>query len=305
MGSGHDHMNVSAAGRYRGRLMITIALMLTVLVLQAVGSAWSGSLALFADAGHTLIDILGVAMALGAVLWAARPAPASRTFGRFRVEVLAAGLNGLLLVGLGVFVAFEAWDRWGQPTTVRSGIMLWVALATLGINVIAALSLRRASRESLTMKGAYLEVLSDALGTAGVVIAAAVIMLTGWQGADVVASIVIVALIVPRAVRLLIEAWHILAEGAPRDLDLVDLRHRLTAVDNVTEVHDLHVWTITSGQPVLTAHVVVDIPIDDMRMHGRILDRLQHVARSEFSISHCTFQLELPGHRDHEDPGHP
>lgn len=305
MGAGHEHVTVSTAGRHRSRLVATVALMAAVLAIQVIGSAWSGSLALFADAGHTLTDILGVVMALAAVIWAARPAPPNRTFGRFRVEVLAAGLNGLLLIGLGIFVLIESWDRWGQPATVRSNIMLWVAVGTLAINLVAAALLRRGSRESLTVKGAYLEVLSDALGTAGVVVAALVIIATGWQGADVVASLMIVVLIVPRAIRLLIEAWHILAEAAPRDLDLDALRRNLVEVDHVVGVHDLHVWTITSGQPVLTAHVVIEDSPDSMPDHGRILDALQDVARNQFQIAHCTFQIEQPGHRDHEDPGHP
>lgn len=301
----HHHADASAAGRHRGRLVITLALMGSVLIAQVIGGLLSGSLALLADAGHTLTDLVGVVLALTAIIWAARPAPPNRTFGRYRVEVLSAVVNALLLIVVGIIIIVEAIQRWSAPGDVRGGVMIVVASLTLVVNLTAVILLRRGAAESITVKGAYLEVLSDAIGTVGVLVAALVITVNGWTQADAIASLAIVVLIVPRAVWLLRDAWRILAEAAPDDIDLGHLRDHLMQVPGVLDVHDLHVWTITSGQPIMSAHVVVSPTANEPTTPGRVLDALEECARSEFSITHCTFQIEEVGHRGHEGESHP
>lgn len=299
---GHDH---SAAAAHRGALATTLGLSLVILVVQVVGGIVSGSLALVADAGHTLTDVLGITLALVAIAWARRPPKPHQTFGRYRVEVLAAAGNGLLLLAVCAYVLIESWIRWNQPEEIEPKLMLIVALVAMGVNGIGLLLLRRGARESITVKGAYLEVLGDLLGSAGVVVAAILIMLTGWIRADVVASVFIAALIIPRAVGLLREAWRVLGEGAPPGVDLDEVRQHVSRIPGVVEIHDLHAWTITSGMPVLSAHVVVtDQALADQ--HGaRVLDQLGECLHDCFDVEHCTFQLEPPGHRDHESGAHP
>lgn len=304
MGLGHDHGG-SAASRHTGALRRALLLSASVLALQVVGGAVSGSLALLADAGHTFADVAGLVLTLVAIGYAQRQAPPSRTFGHYRVEVFTAGVNGLILLGVAGFVLFEAWQRWNEPVTVRSGLMLVVALAAVAANLGGVFLLRRGAQESLTVKAAYLEVLGDLLGSAAVVAAAVVLALTGWTRADVVASVLIALLIVPRAVSLLRETYDVLVEAAPRGIDLDEVRRHIVEVPGVVEVHDLHAWTITSGMPVLSAHVVVSDEVLADGFGGSVLDRLGECLHDCFEVEHCTFQLEPVGHRDHEHPGHP
>ena len=256
---GHDHSahGVTAGGAHRRRLTVVLGLTLVVLVAEVVGAVLSGSLALLADAGHMATDAAGIALALGAVTLAQRPARGRRTFGWQRIEILAAVANGLLLLGVAVYVLVEAVLRIGRTTEIDSGLMLAVAGAGLVVNLVALALLHRGRRDSLNVKGAYLEVLGDAFGSLAVLIAGLVILTTGWTFADTLASLAIGFLVVPRAWHLLREALDVLLEAAPRGVDLDDVRAHILAVDDVLGVHDLHAWTITSGLPVLSAHVVV------------------------------------------------
>ena len=210
----------SSAATHRGRLGAVLLVSLAILVIEVVGSVLSNSLALLADAGHMLTDVSGVGMTLLAIWFAGRAASPSRTFGYLRIEILAAVANAVLLFGVVVFVLFEAWQRLSEPTQVASGLMLAVALVGLAANGVSLLLLRDAQRESLNMRGAYLEVMGDLAGSAAVIIAALVIAFSGWAGADAVASALIGLLIVPRTFSLLREATDILLEGAPKAVDL-------------------------------------------------------------------------------------
>jgi cobalt-zinc-cadmium efflux system protein len=295
----HDHAP-SAAAAHRGRLSAVLAITVVVLVVEVAGAALSGSLALLADAGHVLADGAGIGLALLAVRFAARPASPQRTFGYYRLEILAAVVNAVLLFGVAGFVLVEAWRRLAAPPEVASGLMLTVAAAGLVANAVSLWLLRRAQAESLNLRGAYLEVLGDLLGSVAVLAAAAVIALTGFQVADPIASALIGVLILSRTWRLLTEAVDVLLEAAPKGVDLAEVRRHLAGTPGVSDVHDLHAWTITSGLPVLSAHVVLERGADA----GRVLDGLGDCLAGHFDIEHSTFQLEQPEHRGHEGATH-
>jgi cation diffusion facilitator family transporter len=300
--SGHVHGTASAAHRHR--LTLVLGLTVAVFLLEVVGALVSGSLALLADAGHMATDALGIGLALGAVTLAQRPAAGRRTFGWQRIEVLAAVGNGMLLLAVGGYVVAEAVRRIGDPPDIHSGWMLGVALLGLVVNLGSLALLRAGQADSLNTRGAYLEVVGDALGSVAVIVAAVVIATTGWTGADVVASFVIGALVLPRAWSLLREAFDVLLEAAPKGVDLDQVRAHVLGVPGVLDVHDLHAWTITSGQPVLSAHVVVSDEVLADGHGGRVLDALCSCLDGHFDLEHCTFQLESASHRGHESPVH-
>jgi cation diffusion facilitator family transporter len=303
---GHDHSahGATAGGAHRRRLTVVLALTLVVLVGEVVGAVLSGSLALLADAGHMATDAAGIALALGAVTLAQRPARGRRTFGWQRIEILAAVANGLLLLGVAGYVLVEAVLRIGRTTEISSGLMMAVAGAGLVVNLVALALLHRGRYDSLNVKGAYLEVLGDAFGSLAVLVAGLVILTTGWTFADTLASLAIGVLVVPRAWHLLREALDVLLETAPRGVDLDDVRTHILGVDGVLGVHDLHAWTITSGLPVLSAHVVVSDAALQAGHGGQVLDALCSCLGSHFDVEHCTFQLEAETHADHEAPVH-
>ena len=304
MGHGHSHAPATAGGAHRRRLVVVLVLTLAVLAAEVVGAALSGSLALLADAGHMATDAAGLALALAAVSLAQRPARGRRTFGWQRVEILAAVANGLLLLAVAAYVLVEAIRRIGQPPEIGSGLMLVVASIGLVVNIGSLLILRRGRDASLNVRGAYLEVAADALGSVAVIVAAVVIATTGWTPADIVASAVIGFLVVPRAWHLLREAFDVLLEAAPRGVDLADVRAHILGVDGVLDVHDLHAWTITSGLPVLSALVVVTDEALAAGHGGRVLDALCSCLGEHFDLEHCTFQLEAAAHAGHEAPVH-
>jgi len=284
---------------------MALTITLVVLVVELVGAALSGSLALLADAGHMLTDAAAIGLALLAATLAARPATPQRTFGYQRAEILAATLNAVLLLGVAGFVLVEAVRRWVDPAEVEAGPMLVFALVGLVANAASLAVLRGGQAESLNMRGAYLEVLGDLLGSLAVIAAAGVILVSGYTRADAVASVVIALLILPRTWLLLRDAVDVLLEATPRNVDLQDVREHIRRVDGVVDVHDLHAWTITSGMPVLSAHVVVSDEALAERGGGRILDELCACLGDHFDVAHCTFQLEPVTHRDHESPVHP
>lgn len=311
MGAGHDHGHThggppptgTAAAAYRGRLRIALGITLGVMVLEIVGGILADSLALIADAAHMATDALGLAMALLAIHFAGRPADTNRTFGFARAEILAALANCVLLLGVGGFLLYEAVQRFITPAETRGGVAIVFALVGLAANMVSLSLLVRGQKESLNVRGAYLEVLADALGSVMVLISAAVILATGWQAADPIASLAIGVMIVPRTVKLLRETLNVLLEAAPKGVDMAEVREHIRALPGVEDVHDLHAWTITSGMPVLSAHVVVAQDVLDAVGHEKLLHDLQGCLGSHFDVEHCTFQLEPSGHAEHE-PGY-
>jgi cation diffusion facilitator family transporter len=304
MGHGHTHVPATASAGQRRRLALVLGLTLAVLVAEVVGAVVSGSLALLADAGHMATDAVGIALALGAVTLAQRPARGRRTFGWQRLEILAAVANGLLLLGVAGFVVVQAVRRIGDPPEVDFAPMLWIAAVGLAVNVVGLAVLHSGRTTSLAVRGAYLEVLADALGSVAVIVAALVIAATGWTAADTVASLLIGFLVLPRAWHLLRDALDVLLEAAPRGVDMAEVRSHILGVDGVRDVHDLHAWTITSGLPVLSAHVVVRDEDLEAGHGGRVLDALCACLGDHFDVAHCTFQLEGEAHAGHESPVH-
>ncbi|MDQ1663101.1 MAG: cobalt-zinc-cadmium efflux system protein [Blastococcus sp.] len=306
MGAGHTHAPTAgtASAEQRRRLAVVLGLTVAMLAAEVVGSVFSGSLALLADAGHMATDAAGIALALGAVTLAQRPARGRRTFGWQRAEILAAVLNGLLLLAVAIYVLVAAVQRIGHPPTIGSTLMLVVASVGLVVNLLSLAVLHGGRDASLNVRGAYLEVLGDALGSVAVIVAAVVIAATGWVAADVVASVAIGFLVLPRAWHLLREAFDVLLEAAPRGVDLEQVRAHMVEVDGVLGVHDLHAWTITSGLPVLSAHVVVTQEALGGGHGGRVLDALCACLGTHFDVEHCTFQLESETHSAHEFPVH-
>jgi cobalt-zinc-cadmium efflux system protein len=277
---------------------------LTVAVAEAVGAWASGALVLLADAAHMAADAAGVGLSLLAVQFAMRPATLQRTFGYARAEILAAMVNALVLFAMSVFIIVEAIRRLISPPSVESPLLVIFGVIALAANAVSLLVLRRGQAESLNIRGAFLEVASDAFGAAAVIVTGIVIAVTGYTRADPIASLLVGALILPRTWRLLADAINVLLEASPRGIDLSEIRAHLTGLTGVHDVHDLHVWTITSGLPVLSVHVVVE---PDVLANGRsavMLDALQDCLRGHFDVDHSTFQLELAGHADHERPMH-
>jgi cobalt-zinc-cadmium efflux system protein len=275
-----------------------------VLIAEVIGGLIAGSLALLADAGHMLTDSTGLILALIAASLATRAATVKRTFGLQRAEVLAALGNALLLVGVAVWVLIKAVDRLREPVEIEAGLMLVVAAVGVLANLAGLLVLRPAQAKSLNMRGAYLEVVGDLIGSLAVVAAAVVILLTGWMPVDAIVSLLIVVVIIPRAWALLREVVDVLLEATPRGVDLAKVRQHIKRVPGVVDVHDLHAWTITSGVPVLSAHVIVDQACISEGRSGEVLDRLGECLGGHFDVSHCTFQLEPVGHQEHEAAHH-
>lgn len=305
MSHDHDHgVELTATGRHRQRLIGVAILSATMFVAEVIGGLLSGSLALLADAAHLLTDSAGLVIALIAALLASRPATKQRTFGLRRAEILAAGLNALLLLGIGLSVLVSAIQRWGRPAEISTGLMFWVAVAGAVVNLVGLVILRGGREESLNLRGAYLEVLGDLLGSLAVIVAAVLIQLTGWAAFDSIAAIAVFAMIVPRAWSLLREVLNVLLEATPTGIDLDDVRDHLLENPEVVDVHDLHAWTITSGSAVLSAHVVVTEGCVQQGRTCDVLDELNDCLDDHFALSHCTLQLEPAGHAGHEHPQH-
>lgn len=302
---GHGHSHADAARGNRVRIAVALGITLVVLVAEVVGAFVSGSLALLGDAGHMSSDAIGLAVALVASFVAARPATDRHTFGFQRMEVLAALANGLILVVVAAVVAFEAIRRLASGGDHVDAVpMLVVASVGLAANIVAFLVLRGGDRSSLNLRGALLEVFGDMLGSIAAIVAAVVILLTGLASADAIASLVIAALIVPRALLLLRDVVHVLTESAPRDRDVEQIREHICQTAGVVAVHDVHIWNITSGAPVFTAHVVVEPDVFERGETDAMLDALGGCLSDHFDVAHSTFQLEPAGHADHEEHAH-
>ena len=303
MGHSHDH---SHQGANRTRLGVAIGIVATVLVLEVAGAWLSGSLALLADAGHVLSDLIGLIIALIAVIVAARPATDRQTYGYQRVEVFAALINGVILLVVAASVTVEAIGRLvaPEPDEVQGGLMLVIAVVGIVANAAALLVLRGGAKDSINMRGAYLEVFGDLIGSVAVIVAAVVLLTTGFEQADALASLFIAVLIVPRALLLLRDVMRVLSESVPADTDVAEIREHILGTRGVVAVHDVHVWAITSGSHVFSAHVEVEPEVFATGRTGELLDELGGCLSDHFDVAHSTFQLEPAGRAEHEQPQH-
>lgn len=301
----HDH--APAAGGIRSAssrrlLAISLSITATVMAVQIVGAIITGSLALLADAAHMFTDASALVIALIASTVAARPADDRRTFGYQRAEVFGALINGVILIALATWVGVEGIGRLVSPADVEveGGLMLIVAVVGLVANAISMWLLSRAQKTSINVRGAYLEVMGDLIGSAGVIIAAIVIVFTGWMPADAIASLFIAVMIIPRAISLLREVFSVLAQSAPKDTAVSDIRTHLLGYDGVVGVHDVHVWQLTRGAPVFSAHVTVEPALLEAGHSGKLLADLQTCLAEHFDVEHSTFQIEPAEHAECE-----
>jgi cobalt-zinc-cadmium efflux system protein len=301
----HNHgRRQTVTGGYRRALTIVLLISVGIAVAEVVGAIVTGALVLFADAAHMAADAAGIGLSLLAAWFAARPATDRRTFGYARAEILAAMANSLLLLAMAAVIFTEAIRRLVSPPGVSSGLLIAFGLGALVGNACSLLVLRRGQASSLNVRSAFLEVAADTLGAAAVIVTGIIISATGIALVDPIASIAVGALILPRTWRLLREAIDILLEASPKGIDLDEIREHMGALPGIREVHELHVWTITSGLPVLSAHVVVDPAVIERGQSAIMLDKLQACLRGHFDLEHSTFQLEPAGHADHERPMH-
>lgn len=287
---GHDHVH-SAAGKNKRRLAIVLGLTTLYLAAEVVGGLLTGSLALLADAGHMLTDVAGLGMALLAIRFAERQATPEHTYGYYRVEILAALTNAVVLVGISFYVLYEAYERFRNPPEVQSTPMLLVALVGLAINVAGIFILRAGAGESLNMKGAYFEVLSDLLTSVGVIVAGVIMLTTGWYYADPLISAGIGLFILPRTWMLMRDAVGVLLEGTPSDVNIAAVRKGVEGVPGVASVHDLHVWSLTSGVNAMSVHAVLAAGTT----HDEVLTAVRRHVTANFKISHVTVQVESEG----------
>ncbi|MFN2537163.1 MAG: cation diffusion facilitator family transporter [Mycobacteriales bacterium] len=298
--NGHGHQHHTAAGEQRSRLAVVLCITVAILVAEVIGGLVAHSLVLLADAAHMGADAAGIGLSLFAVICATRPPTLARTFGLQRLEILAAVVNAVVLLLLGVLVVVEAVRRLVTPGHPAPGTMVLFGIVAVAGNLTSLLLLRPAQAHSLNVRGAYLEVLADLLGAAAVLVAAAVIAITGWRRADPAASLLIGALIIPRTLRMLKAAVDVLLEATPEHVDLQEVRAHILETPGVIGCHDLHAWTITSGNAVLSAHVVVAAEHWADGSASRVLDHLGECLSGHFDVEHSTFQIEPPGHLDHE-----
>jgi cobalt-zinc-cadmium efflux system protein len=293
MGAGHSHQGAhchhhGGANRNRRRLAITLGLVTFYMVAEFIGGLLSGSLALLADAGHMLSDAAALGLSLFAIWISQRPANSRRTWGYHRIEILAALVNGVTLVVLSIFILREAIERFGAPTEVDAPLMMAIAAGGLLVNLISLGILSGGKDENLNIRGAWLHVLTDALGSVQAIVAGGLIWRFGWAWADPAASVLIALLVIYSAWHLLRETVDVLMEGAPRHVDVDEVRTCLTDLPCVLAVHDLHVWTITSGMESLSCHVV----IEEGGSYCDTLTEVRSVLHDRFGIDHMTIQVE-------------
>jgi len=301
-GSGHEHgIGPDADRRY---LIIALGLLVAFMITEVIVAFASGSLALLSDAGHMLSDVGAIGASLWAMSLAGRPAAGAWTFGWKRAEILSAAANGITLLVVSGIVAFEAIRRLIHPPTVAGAPVLVVALIGVAVNIAAAWVLAKANRSSLNVEGAYQHILTDLYGFIGTVVAAVVIVTTGFNRADAIASLIVVALMLKASWGLLRDSGRVLLEAAPEGINLADVRAHLLESDHVRDVHDLHVWTVTSNLPTLSAHVVIDDSCFKDGHAPRLLDALQDCLVGHFDVEHSTFQLESLSHAHHEPGTH-
>ncbi len=295
MGAGHSHSHQHASSRNRKRLGLTLGLAAVYMVAEAVGGWLTGSLALLADAGHMLSDVAALGLSMFAMWMAQRPPTSRRTFGYHRLEILAALANGATLVAISILVLVEAFHRFRNPPEVDAPVMMGIAAGGLLVNLAGLWILHEGREESLNVRGAWLHVLTDALGSVQAIAAGALIWGFGWQWADPAASVLIALLVIYSSWSLLKEAAGVLMESAPSHIDVDEVRQAMAAVPGVIEVHDLHVWTITSGMESLSAHVVVEESCYDCD----VLAAIRATLHDRFDIHHMTVQMETEAFQEH------
>lgn len=292
-GHGHRHDHGGVGGGRTRRLAIVLALTTAYMIAEAVGGWMTNSLALLSDAGHMLTDVAALALSMTALWFGSRPAPAEKTYGYYRIEILAAFVNGVTLVVIALFIVYEAYERILEPPVVATTEMMIVAAGGLAVNLVSAwlLSHRHAhEHRSLNEHGALLHVIGDALGSVGALLAGVLMWWKGWYAADPIISVVIALLIVVSSYELIREAVNVLLEGTPAHINIAAVREAMLEIDDVIDVHDLHVWSITSGRDALSAHVVCDCDCYNKALVEQVRRRLHE----RFGISHLTIQLETP-----------
>ena len=271
-----------------------MSLTLFYMIAEAIGAWWTGSLALLADAGHMLTDVAALALALTAVWFGSRPATSKKTFGYYRIEIIAALVNGVALVVISLFIFYGAYERWLEPPVVRSGPMIVVAAGGLAVNLICAWILHGRNEIDLNIRGAWMHVMGDALGSVAAILAGVCMSLFGWYEADALFSVVISVLIIWASVRLIRESTNVLLEGTPAHINLAAVEDEILATAGVSDVHDLHVWTITSGREALSAHVIHSETISQ----AALLRELRTKLHDRFGVDHLTIQMETPDSED-------
>jgi cobalt-zinc-cadmium efflux system protein len=289
-GHGHDHGAIGGHTRDADRrtLYFVLALASTFMFVEFAGGILANSLALLADAAHMLTDVAAIALALLALRFASRPATPRKTYGYYRMEILAALTNGVVLMVLCFFIIREAWERFREPVEVAGTLMLAVSVGGLTVNLIMAFLLHRSAGESLNLRGAYLHVLGDLLASVGTITAALIIILTGWYVADPLISVIVALLILFSSLKLVKESVDILLEAVPSHLDLTEIRQAIEGIPGVDQVHDLHVWTVTSGFFAMSGHAIVD----DLERSPAVLTRIHDLMHEAFGIRHVTVQIE-------------
>ena len=285
---------LSATAQHRRPLQIAFALTFTYFIVEVIGGLLTGSLALLADAAHMLTDVGGLGLALFAGWMSRKAASPARTYGYYRVEILAAAANALVLFAVSFWILYEAWQRFQAPPAVSSGPMMAIAVVGLAVNLASMRLLAAGAGSSLNVRGAYLEVISDMLGSIGVLIAGVIMLTTGWYYADPLFSVAIGLFILPRTWTLLSDAVHILLEGTPTHLDVAAVEKSLLATPGIAAVHDLHAWTITSGLDALSAHLVLT-PDTSLEAGWPLVQQVRQRLHDEFKIGHATLQIEPPG----------
>ncbi|MFF8816622.1 cation diffusion facilitator family transporter [Leucobacter sp. NPDC015123] len=303
MGMGHDHgagALQTATGTHRRRLVLVLSIYGAIIAAQIVGATVTNSLALAAEAMHMAVDASGILIALIASILATRAASKRRSYGLMRAEIVAVLINCLLLFGLGGYILFEAVERWFNPTDVAGGGVIAFAIVGLIGAAASLVILNRGAKESLNVKAAFLEVMSDGIGAAAIIISGVLNVTLGWNRGDAIAAAAIGVIILPRAFLLLKQAVNLIMQGVPHNIDIDEVRGEIVATEGVEALHSLHVWGLTSGVSVMSAHVVPSAGTDN----SRLLDELTATMRQHFGIEHCTFQLEESTHLEHEGQLH-
>ena len=301
---GHTHGPTGSVETDRRALVVALVLLVAFMAFEVAAAIVSNSLVLLADAGHMLVDVGAIAGSLLAIRLAARPETRLHTYGLKRAEILAAAGNAMALLLVSVLVTYDAVTRLVHPSPVDGAVLIVVAAVGVAVNVVATFSMARANRRSLNVEGAFRHVLTDLYGFIGTLLAGVVIVVWGFDRADAIASLVVVALMLKAAVELLRPAVRILLQATPEELDLEEVRRHLLELPEVQSVHDLHAWTLTSSLPILTAHVVVSDECFTSGEAGRVLDHLQGCLSGHFDVAHSTLQFESAGHIEHELGGH-
>lgn len=293
MNTNHDHRRHVVSNSWR-RLSVVLFLTALYMVAEVVGALWTGSLALLADAGHMFTDVAALILALTAVWFGSRPATSKKTFGYYRLEIIAALVNGVALVVISLLIFYGAYERWVEPPIVKSGPMMVVAAGGLTVNLICAWILHARHEIDLNIRGAWMHVMGDALGSVAAILAGVCMAVFGWYQADAVFSVVIGLLIIWGSVRLIRESTNVLLEGTPAHINLAAVEDAILATHGVDDVHDLHVWTITSGRDALSAHVIHAHSISQ----PDLLRELRAKLHDRFGVDHLTIQMETPDFED-------